>query len=383
MGGEWRAWYARLCQLIEQYHDRPDDTGRFARRLLREMDSLWVFLAQYGVDPTNNRAERALRFGGLWRKRSLGTARDKGNRWVERILSLKETCRLHVRTTYAVLGDAVTSFFHSQPPDLSWINAGVSTAAGQYERFPDLATELVRLKVDVLMMPNTPAALAAKHATTTIPIVMVAISDPVGSGLVASLARPGGNVTGLAAQSPELVGKQLEFLKEVLPTISRVAILWNPANPVAALMVREAEVAAQPLGVQLHLVAVRGPDAFDSACAAMTRAPAGALLVLGDAMFLQHRRRLAELAATSHLPTMHNSRAFVEAGGLIGYGVSLPDAWRRAATYVDKILKGAKPTDLPVEQPTRFELVINLKTAQALGITMPPSLLLLADEVIR
>jgi putative tryptophan/tyrosine transport system substrate-binding protein len=182
-------------------------------------------------------------------------------------------------------------------------------AEGQYERFPDLAAELVRLKVDVLMMGSTPAALAAKHATTTIPIVMVAMSDPVGSGLVASLARPGGNITGSSGMQPEVVAKQLEFLKAVLPTVSRVAVLWNPANPVAALMVREADVAAQALGVQLHLLEARGPDAFDSAFAAMTSAHAGALLILADPMFLQHRRRLAELAATSRLPTMHNVRA--------------------------------------------------------------------------
>ena len=255
-------------------------------------------------------------------------------------------------------------------------------AAGHYERFPDLAAELVRLKVDVLMMGSTPAALAAKHATTTIPIVMVAMSDPVGSGLVASLARPGGNITGSSGMQPEVVGKQLEFLKAVLPTVSRVAVLWNPANPVAALMVREADVAAQALGVQLHLLEARGPDAFDSAFAAMTSAHAGALLILADPMFLQHRRRLAALAATSRLPTIHNVRAFVEAGGLLCYGVSQPDQWRRAATYVDKILKGAKPADLPVEQPTKFELVINLKTAKVLGLTLPASLLVLADTVI-
>jgi putative ABC transport system substrate-binding protein len=261
----------------------------------------------------------------------------------------------------------------------------VREAEGQYERFPALAAELVRLPVDVLLVANTPAALAAKHATTTIPIVMVTLGDPVGSGLVASLARPGGNITGLTVMHPDLAGKQLEFLKDVLPTVSRVAVLWNPANPVSALMVRAAEVAAQALGVQLHLVEARGPEAFDSAFAAMTRAHAGALLVLGEPVFVQHRRRLAELAATSRLPTMHNvqCRAFVEAGSLLCYGASLLDQWRRAATYVDKILKGAKPADLPVEQPMKFELVINLKTAKALGITMPPSLLFQADEVIQ
>jgi putative ABC transport system substrate-binding protein len=258
-------------------------------------------------------------------------------------------------------------------------------AAGQYERFPALVAELVRLPVDVLLVPNTPAALAAKHATTTIPIVMVGIGDPVGSGLVASLARPGGNVIGLSVLRPEPVEKQLEFLKDLLPTVSRVAVLWNPANPSGALTVRAAEVAAQALGVQLHLVEARGPEAFDRAFAAMTRAHAGALLVSGDPLFVQHRRRLAELVATSRLPTMHQiqCRAFGEAGGLLCYGPSLVDVWRRAATYVDKILNGAKPADLPVEQPTKFELVINLKTAQALGLTIPPHVLLQATEVIR
>jgi putative ABC transport system substrate-binding protein len=232
-------------------------------------------------------------------------------------------------------------------------------AAEQYERFPALAAELVRLQVDVLMTGATSAALAAKQATTTIPIVLAGVGDPVGNGLVASLARPGGNVTGQAVMDPEVVGKQLEFVKEVLPTVSRVAILWDPANAGHALLVRAADVAAQALGVQLHPVEARGPDAFDGAFAAMTRAHAGALLVLGHRIFHQHLRRLAELAAMSHLPAIYKTREFVEAGGLLCYGPSLPDQWRRAATYVDKILKGAKPGDLPVEQPMTFELVIN------------------------
>jgi putative ABC transport system substrate-binding protein len=214
---------------------------------------------------------------------------------------------------------------------------------------------------------------------------MVGIGDPLGSGLVASLARPGGNITGLSVLRPDLVGKQLEFLKAVLPTVSRVAVLWNPANAGHTLTVRAAEVAAQALGVQLHLVEARGPEAFDRAFAAMTHAHAGALLVVGDPVFVQHRRRLAELAATNRLPTMYQIQcpAFVEAGGLLCYGPSLQDQWRRAATYVDKILKGAKPADLPVEQPMTFELVINLKTAEALGLTIPPSVLFQATEVIR
>jgi ABC-type uncharacterized transport system substrate-binding protein len=257
------------------------------------------------------------------------------------------------------------------------------SAEGQYERLPDLAAELVHLKVDVLVVPTTPAALAAKQATTTIPIVMASVHDPVGSGLVASLARPGGNITGLSNMAPELVGKQLEFLKEVLPTVSRVAVLWNPTNPSNLLMLREADVAAQALGVQLHPLEVRGPDAFDSTFAAMTSAHVGALVILGDAMFQMHRRRLAELAVMSHLPAMYGVRADVEAGGLISYGVSIPDQHRRAATYVAKLLKSATPADLPVEQPTKFELVINLKTAKALDLIIPPTLLFQADEVIR
>src|SRR5262249_48066940 len=219
--------------------------------------------------------------------------------------------------------------------------------------------------------------------TTTIPIVMATMNDPVGSGLVASLARPGGNITGLSNMAPELAGKQLEFLKEVLPTVSRVGVLWNPTNPSNTLMLREADVAAQALGIQLHPLEVRSPDAFDNAFAAMPSAHVGALGILGDAMFQTHRRRLAELAVMSHLPAMYGVRADVEAGGLISYGVSIPDQFRRAAMYVDKILKGAKPADLPVEQPTKFTLVINLKPAEALELTMPPSLLLLADEVIQ
>jgi putative tryptophan/tyrosine transport system substrate-binding protein len=259
----------------------------------------------------------------------------------------------------------------------------VRAAAGQHERFPALAAELVRLPVDVLIVTNTPAALAAKQATTTIPIVMAGVGDPVRSGLVASLARPGGNVTGLTSLAADLVGKELEFLTAVLPTVSRVAVLWNPANPAHTRDVRTAEVAAQALGVQLHLVEARGPEAFDSAFAAMTRAHVGALLVFGDRVFLEHRSRLAELAAMSRLPTMHNVRPYVEAGGLMSYGPNPLDISRRAATYVDKILKGAKPADLPVEQPTTFELVINLKTAQTLGLTIPPALLFQADEIIR
>jgi putative ABC transport system substrate-binding protein len=256
-------------------------------------------------------------------------------------------------------------------------------AEEHYERLPALAAELVRLPVDVLLAVITPAALAAKDATTTIPIVMLGVGDPVGSGLVASLARPGGNVTGVTSVSPDLMGKQLEFLKEMLPTVSRVAVLWNPTNPVHALRSREADRAAQALGVQLQHVGVRSSEAFDSAFAAMITAHAGALLVMGDALVFEHPRRLAELAVTSRLPTMHNVRPFVEAGGLMAYGPDTRDLRRRAAVCVDKVLKDAKPADLPVEQPTTFELVLNLKTAEALGLTIPQTLLFQATEVIR
>jgi putative tryptophan/tyrosine transport system substrate-binding protein len=256
-------------------------------------------------------------------------------------------------------------------------------AEGKYERLPALAAELVRLPVDVLLAVTTPAALAAKHATTTIPIVMLGVGDPVQNDLVASLARPGGNITGLASLQHELTGKRLELLKAVLPTVSRVAVLSNPANPAHAVGVREANAAARALGVQLHLVEARGPEDFAGAFSDMTKARAGALLVFGDALTFEHRRRLAELGVRSRLPTMHNIRPYVEAGGLMAYGPTSRDLRQRAAVFVDKILKGAKPADLPVEQPTKFELVINLNTAKALGLTIPQSMLGRADQVIE
>ena len=257
-------------------------------------------------------------------------------------------------------------------------------AEGRYERFSDLAAELVRLKADVIFAHATAAAQAAQRATTTIPIVFANVGDPVGSGLVASLARPGGNITGLAFFAGlEIMGKQLQLLKEAVPKVSKVAVLWNSANPSHARVVRETEVAARSLGVQLQLLQARSPNEFDSAFAAMTRGRAGALMVIADPMFLLHRRRLADLAAKGRLPAMHGLAEHVEAGGLLAYAPDINDLFRRAATYVDKILKGAKPADLPVEQPTKFELVINLKTAKALGLTLPPSVLIRADQVIQ
>jgi putative ABC transport system substrate-binding protein len=260
------------------------------------------------------------------------------------------------------------------------------SAEGKLERLPALAAELVALKVDVIVAASTAAALAAKHATRTLPIVFTAVGDPVTSGLVTSLARPGGNVTGSSFFASELVGKYLEHLKQAVPGVSRVAFLWQPGavgERTEKDMLKGAEVAARALGVRLQVVEARGPEDFDRAFSDMTRARAGALTVLGSSMFFGERRRLVDLAAKNRLPAVYQWREFVDAGGLMSYGPNVADLYRRAATYVDKILKGAKPGDLPVEQPTKFELVINLKTAKALGLTIPPSLLQRADEVIQ
>jgi putative ABC transport system substrate-binding protein len=256
-------------------------------------------------------------------------------------------------------------------------------AAGQNERLPELAAELVHLKVDMIVTNSGAAAQAARDATETIPIVMTAGGDPVRLGVVASLAQPGGNLTGLSIMTQELDGKRLELLKEALPHVSRVAVLWNAGNPVRPDAFREIEATARVLGLQLHSLAVRHPDELDSAFAAMTREGAEALITLGDAVLWNQRARVVALAAQHRLPAVFDAREFADAGGLMAYGPHVPDSYRRAAYFVDKILKGAKPADLPVEQPTKFELVINLMTAKALGITMPPSLLLLADEVIQ
>jgi len=257
-------------------------------------------------------------------------------------------------------------------------------AEGRDDRLPDLAAELVRLKVDLIVSFGTQGVTAAKNATGTIPIVMIAVRDPVGTGLIASLARPGGNVTGGSGSAGlEWVAKQLELLKETVPKIGRVAILSNPANAYHQLAIREVNVGARSLGVQLQLLEARGPNEFDGAFAAMAKERVGALLVLSDVIFSDHRTRLIDLAARSRLPAAYGNRESVEAGGLIGYGPSFLDLFRRAATYVDKILKGAKPAELPVERPTKYELVINMKTAKALGLTIPQSVLLRADHVIE
>jgi putative ABC transport system substrate-binding protein len=255
-------------------------------------------------------------------------------------------------------------------------------ADGRFERLPELAAELVRLKVDVILAVGVPAVRAAQHATGTIPIVFPAASDPVGQGLVASLAQPGGNITGLSFQDPELMGKRLELLRQVVPGVTRVAYLWDAAL-LNARALQETETAARALGVQLLPVEVREPYPFDQAFATMAEAHADALITLPSTVFMNRRTQIVDLASKTRLPGIFPDRELADAGGLMSYGPSLTASYHRAATYVDKILKGAKPGALPVEQPTKFELVINLKTAQALGITIPPRLLFQADKVIQ
>ncbi len=258
------------------------------------------------------------------------------------------------------------------------------SAEGRFDRLPELAAELVRLRVDVIVAVVTQASLAAKNATKTIPIVMLAVGDPVGAGLVASLARPGGNITGTSNQNVELTGKSLELLKNTIPKLRVVAVLWNPANPVyQAQIVKATEAAARVLGIQLRMFAARDATEIDRAFAAMTTERAEALTVIVDPAFDAHLTRIAALAANGHLPSIGGFGKYAGAGGLMAYTANFSEQARRTAVYVDKILRGAKPADLPVEQPTRFELLINLKTAKALGLTIPPAVLARADQVIE
>ena len=256
------------------------------------------------------------------------------------------------------------------------------SAEGKRDRFPELAAALVRLNLDVIFAYSTAAVRALKKATTTVPLVTVS-GDPVRAGFVTSLARPGGNITGLANLTPELAGKRLELLKEVFPQISRVAILWNPDNTIAGLRMRETETAAKLLDIELQPVAVRGPNDFEPAFSAMIRGHSGALFPLRDILIQTQLKQIVKLAAENRLPGMYDHRRFVAVGGLMSYGTQIYDLDRRAATYVDKILKGANPADLPIEQPTKFELFINLKTAKQLGLTIPPEVLYRADKVIK
>jgi ABC-type uncharacterized transport system substrate-binding protein len=256
----------------------------------------------------------------------------------------------------------------------------------KFDRFGELAAELVQLNVDVIVVMSTSPARAAKEATSTIPIVVASMADPVADGLVSSLARPGGNITGTTFLGPELTAKRMGLLKEAIPTISRVAALWHPGAYGKLTMenlLKETEDAALALGWQLQLVAANGPGDLDGAFSAITGAGADALVVLNSPMLYNEHKHIVKLAAKSHLPAMYAAREFADAGGLMAYGANLPEVFRRAATYVDKILKGAKPADLPVEQPTKLELVINLKTAREQGLTIAREFQLLADEIIE
>jgi putative ABC transport system substrate-binding protein len=246
-----------------------------------------------------------------------------------------------------------------------------------------VAADLVQRKVDVIVVESTPAAQAVKRATSTIPIVLAVVADPVGSGLVANLARPGGNITGFSSTGAELSAKRLQLLKETIPRLTRVALLRSPANPWHTKVVEALKAAAPSLSVELSVVGVRTPEEFGPAFSAIRRARAQAVYVVGDGVLLAHRAVLVELASKDRLPSIYFARHFADEGGLMSYGPNFGDLWRRSAGYVDKILKGAKPGDLPIEQPTKFELIVNLKTAKALGITIPESILLRADEVIR
>ncbi len=255
---------------------------------------------------------------------------------------------------------------------------------GRYDLAPALAAELVRLKVDLILATSGPRVRATKEVTSTIPIVMVYVAEPVTNKLVASLARPGGNVTGVTyTAGPEIAGKYLELLKEVVPTLSRVAVLLYPDYPVTPAFLGEAQAAAQALGLTLQSYDVRDPKEFEGAFAAMTKARADGLLVQVHPIVFAHPKRVAELAAQSRLPAVYPYRDLVVAGGLMAYEANIAAMWRQAPAYVDKILKGANPGDLPVEQPTKFDLLINLKTAKALGLTIPQSLLMRADEVAQ
>ena len=257
------------------------------------------------------------------------------------------------------------------------------SAEGKSDRLPGLAAELVRLKVDLVVSGGVATTRAAKQATVTIPIVMASDDDPVGSGFAASLARPGGNITGLSTLSPEISGKQLELLKEIVSKLSRVAIGGDVTRPGIPQALREINVAADALGVQVQYLELREPKDIETAFRAASKEHADAVLVLGSPVLLSQRRQIADVAAKSRLPAIYPRPEFVEDGGLMSYGVSFTDLFRRAATYVDKILKGAKPAELPIEQPTKFELVINLKTAKQISFTIPPSVLARADRVIR
>jgi len=257
------------------------------------------------------------------------------------------------------------------------------SADGNYDRVAELVADLVQRKVDVIVVQSTLAAQAVKRATSTIPIVMTSPGDPVGSGLVANLAHPGGNVTGLSSMVAELSSKRLQLLKETIPGLTRVAVLWNPDTPPHTKAIEALKAAAPSLSIELSFVGVRTPEQFGPAFSAVSRAHAKALYVIEDPLFITHRMTLLKLASKARLPTIHTARQYADAGGLMSYGANYEDLFRRSAGYVDKILKGAKPGDLPIEQPTKFDFIVNLRTAKALGLTIPESVLLQANEVLR
>jgi putative ABC transport system substrate-binding protein len=299
-----------------------------------------------------------------------------------------------VRVGYLEFGSAAPGTPHLEAfrrglRELGWLEGqniaiDVRYAEGNQDRLPELVVEFVRLKVDLIFASATPAALAAKRATTTIPIVIGFVADPVGSGLVSRLARPGGNITGWTHLAGlELNAKRLEILKETVPDAARIGALWNPANPIHAPSLKVIEAAARRLTVQLHPIGVQDPHELQGAFSAMAQARLHGLTVPPDGMFFAHRTRIIDLAAKSRIPTMYGVRELAQAGGLMAYGVNLPEMYRHGAVLVDRILKGARPGDLPVEQPTKFELVINRKTAKALGLTIPPSVLVRADQLIQ
>ncbi len=289
--------------------------------------------------------------------------------------------------TIGLLQSQLTAAFVQRLRELGWIEGRTVAieyrwAEGRSERFAQFAAEFVRLKVDVILTHNTPPVLAAKQATSIIPIVFATAADPVGTGVVASLAQPGGNVTGLSSQTTDLAGKRIELLREVVPGLRRLAILANPDNSYVASEVREVQAAARTLGLEVDLFEIRQAQDIARVFEGI-KGRAEALNILPDPLLFTHRLRINTLALGARLPTMHTLREYVEASGLISYGPNWPDQWRRAADYIDKILRGAKPADIPVEQPTKFDLIINLTTAKALGLTIPEPFLLRANELIE
>ncbi len=337
----------------------------------------------------------------LWHThcRGKGRAMNKKLFWLITLLLLaqatfaeaqqaKKVPRIGVLSAFPSGASPSTAAFREGLHDLGYIegkNIVIEEryADGKEDRLPALAAELVHLKVDIIVVGGGNATLAAKNATKTVPIVMGAASDPVGTGLVASLARPGGNITGLTLINQDLSGKRLELLKEAIPKLNHVAVLTYYDNPAATLMLKETETAAQSLGLQLQILEVRGSNELENAFGVAKKGRAEAMNVLSSAFFGAERKKIVELASKRQLPAMYFDKQFVESGGLMSYGANIADLFRRAAIYVDKILKGANPADLPVEQPAKFEFIVNLKTAKQIGLTIPPNLLARADKVIK